>query len=168
MTTVLQAAREKLNSVTPLKRDCGRVCGAACCRPAGGEETGMLLFPGEEEAYSGRAGWTIRETAMGPMAICPGACDRNERPLACRLFPLLPLIRADGEVYAAVDRRAKAVCPLARQGRSAVDPAFAEAVREAGSLLAGDGEQAAFLKRLAEEQEELKRLRRALGGGERV
>ena len=128
----------------------------------------MLLFPGEEEAYTGKEGWTIRETAMGPMAVCPGHCDRDERPLACRLFPLLPVIREDGEVRAVTDLRARAVCPLARQGRSALDPAFTEAVREAGSLLAVDEEQAAFLKRLEEEQEELKRLRKALGGWERV
>ena len=164
MNPVLLAAREKLKSVTPLKRDCGRVCGAACCRSPENEETGMLLFPGEEEAYTGKEGWTIRETAMGPMAVCPGHCDRDGRPLACRLFPLLPVIREDGEVRAVTDLRAKAVCPLARQGRSALDPAFTEAVREAGSLLAADEEQAAFLKRLEEEQEELKRLRKALGG----
>ena len=95
MNPVLLAAREKLKSVTPLKRDCGRVCGAACCRSPENEETGMLLFPGEEEAYRGKEGWTIRETAMGPMAVCPGHCDRDERPLACRLFPLLPVIRED-------------------------------------------------------------------------
>ena len=47
MDAVLLAAREKLNNVTPLRRDCGRVCSAACCRPLGGEETGMLLFPME-------------------------------------------------------------------------------------------------------------------------
>ena len=168
MNPVLLAAREKLKSVTPLKRDCGRVCGAACCRSPENEETGMLLFPGEEEAYRGKEGWTIRETAMGPMAVCPGHCDRDERPLACRLFPLLPVIREDGEVRAVTDLRARAVCPLARQGRSALDPAFTEAVREAGSLLTADGDQAAFLKRLEEEQEELKRLRKALGGQEHV
>ena len=168
MNPVLLAAREKLKSVTPLKRDCGRVCGAACCRSPENEETGMLLFPGEEEAYRGKEGWTIRETAMGPMAVCPGHCDRDERPLACQLFPLLPVIREDGEVRAVTDLRARAVCPLARQGRSALDPAFTEAVREAGSLLAADGEQAAFLNRLEEEQEELKRLRKALGGQEHV
>ena len=63
MNPVLQAAREKLKSVTPLKKDCGRVCGAACCRSPEGEETGMLLFPGEEELYAGKDGWIIRETA---------------------------------------------------------------------------------------------------------
>ena len=164
MNPVLRTAREKLKSVTPLKRDCGRVCGAACCRSPEGEETGMLLFPGEKEAYTGKEGWTVRETAMGPMAVCSGHCDRDERPLACRLFPLLPVIREDGEVRAVTDLRAKAVCPLARQGKSALDPAFTEAVREAGSLLAADEEQAAFLKKLTKEQEELKRLRKALGG----
>ena len=168
MTPVLRTAREKLKNVTPLKRDCGRVCGAACCRSPEGEETGMLLFPGEEEAYIGKEGWTIRETAMGPMVLCPGSCDRNERPLACRIFPLLPVPDEKGEIRAVTDLRAKAVCPLARQGRSAMDPAFTEAVREAGRLLAAESEQAAFLRRLAEEQEELKRLRRALGGGEGV
>ena len=165
MNPVLLMAREKLKSVTPLKKDCGRVCGAACCRSPEGEETGMLLFPGEEELYAGKDGWTIRDTAAGPMVICPGECDREERPLACRMFPLLPLTGADGEIRAVPELRAKAVCPLARQGRSAMDPAFTEAVREAGRLLAGEEEQAAFLSRLKEEQEELKRLRRALGGG---
>ncbi len=165
MNPVLLMAREKLKSVTPLKKDCGRVCGAACCRSPEGEETGMLLFPGEEELYTGKDGWTIRDTAAGPMVICPGECDREERPLACRMFPLLPLTGADGEIRAVTDLRAKAVCPLARQGRSAMDPVFTEAVREAGRLLAGEEEQAAFLARLKEEQEELKRLRRALGGG---
>ena len=164
MNSVLRTARKKLKNVTPLKKDCGRVCGAACCRSPEDEETGMLLFPGEEELYAGKNGWRIRETAAGPMVICPGQCDRDERPLACRMFPLLPVEGADGEIRAVTDLRAKTVCPLARQGRSAMDPAFVEAVREAGSLLAGQEEQAAFLRRLKAEQEELKRLRRAFGG----
>lgn len=168
MNPVLHTAREKLKNVTPMKRDCGRVCGAACCRSPENEEAGMLLFPGEEEAYAGKDEWAIRETAMGPMVVCSGTCGRDERPLACRLFPLLPVIGEEGTVHAVTDLRAKAVCPLARQGRSAMDPAFIEAVREAGNVLAADEEQAAFLKRLDEEQKELKRLRRALGGGERV
>ena len=128
----------------------------------------MLLFPGEEEAYIGKAGWAIRETAIGLLVICPGSCERNERPLACRLFPLLPVADRNGELRAVTDLRAKAVCPLARQGKSAMNPAFIEAVKEVGTLLAEEKEQAVFLKRLAEEQEELKRLRRALGGEERV
>ena len=51
MDEALVWARKRLEEVTPLKSDCGRVCGAACCRPVQGEETGMLLFPGEEAFY---------------------------------------------------------------------------------------------------------------------
>ena len=165
MDAAVSAAREKLKQVTPLKRDCGRICGARCCRPLEGEETGMLLFPGEEEAYADRPGWKIRPTALGLMVICPGTCSREERPLSCRLFPLLPLIGEDGEVREATDQRARAVCPLAAQGKSAMDPAFRRAVREAGALLAEDGRQAAFLRKLGQEQEELKELRRRMEGG---
>ena len=164
MTSALSGAREILECVTPLKRDCGTVCGAACCSSLEGEETGMLLFPGEKEAYTGETEWRIRETAMGPMVICPGQCKREERPLACRMFPLLPYLDDNREVRVITDRRARAVCPLARQGKLAMDPAFIDAVRKAGELLAGEKEQAVFLRRLAEEQDELKELRRKLGG----
>ena len=159
MDAAVAAAREKLKNITPLKRDCGRVCGARCCRPLEGEETGMLLFPGEAEAYAGKAGFEVRKTARGDLLICSGTCDREDRPLSCRLFPLLPVIGDDGKVRAVTDLRAKAVCPLARQGKSAMDPAFADAVCEAGEILAAEDEQAVFLDVLAEEQEELKRLR---------
>ena len=119
----------------------------------------MLLFPGEAETYAGRDGWTVRSASAGEIVICPGQCERNERPLACRLFPLLPVIREDGSVRVTVDQRARAVCPLARRGKGTMDPAFIEAVRETGELLASDEEQAAFLRALATEQEELKQLR---------
>ena len=46
-----------------------------------------------------------------------------------------------------------------------MDPAFVDAVRRCGELLAEDAEQKAFLLRLAEEQEELKALRRKLMPG---
>ena len=160
MNAELAAAREKLNQATPLKTDCGRVCGARCCRPLEGEETGMLLFPGEVEAYAGKPGWKVRKTARGDLVICPGTCERAERPLSCRLFPLLPVIGDSGEVRVTTDLRAKAVCPLARQGKNAMAPDFIEAVREAGELLAKEDEQAMFLDLLADEQEQLKELRK--------
>ena len=125
----------------------------------------MLLFPGEAELYAGRRDWIIRRAAGGQLAVCPGRCDRDERPLACRMFPLLPREGEDGKVRVVTDQRARAVCPLARQGRSAMDPAFIEAVRQAGEILFADSEQAAFLRMLAGEQDELKQLRRMLGGG---
>ena len=62
-----------------------------------------------------------------------------------------------------MDRRGRAVCPLTHEGKSALNPAFAEAVAEAGRVLAEDETQAAFLRRLTREQDEWKRLARTLG-----
>ncbi len=163
MDDVLKKARELLEELTPLRTDCGKVCGARCCRSLEGEETGMLLFPGEEESYLEDPAWKLRETAAGILAVCPGRCDRKERPLACRIFPLLPVIR-DGAVKVAADERARAVCPLLRQGLRGMDPAFKDAVREAGKALAEDPEQREFLGMLTAEQDELKTLRERLGG----
>ena len=163
MRETLKKARELLADVTPLKTDCGKVCRARCCRPLETEETGMLLFPGEEELYREKAGWTLRETPAGTIAICSGSCERNDRPLACRIFPLLPVIRNEG-IKVAADQRARAVCPLLRQGIRGMDPVFADAVREAGRLLAGDPVQRKFMEMLTEEQDELKSLREKLGG----
>ena len=159
MNENLDQARKILENVTPLKRDCGRVCGAACCASLEGEETGMMLFPGEEALYRDRPGWRITETGRGALLFCPGTCEREERPLACRLFPLLPRPE-EGGIKAVVDQRAKAVCPLARQGRSAMDPAFIRAVQQAGELLLQEEELKAMLMSLRSEQEELKQLKK--------
>ena len=162
MNSAVGEARAILSEITPLKRDCGRICGERCCSSLEGEETGMLLFPGEEDLYEDAEGWRMLPAGREMLLICPGKCERETRPLACRMFPLLPL-PGDGGIRVRTDERSRAVCPLARQGRQGMDPAFAEAVRRAGELLAGDPEQKAFLERLAEEQEELKALRKRLG-----
>lgn len=154
----LMRARELLENITPLRTDCGMACGVACCRPLAGETTGMLLFPGEEAYYEGREGYRMTATDQGTLLICAGRCRRTDRPLSCRLFPLLPLIRPDG-VKVATDLRAKAVCPLARQGKETLAPEFVAAVRQVGQLLAEDESQRAFLARLTAHQDELKALR---------
>ena len=159
----LEEARTLLESVTPLRADCGRCCGAACCASLEGEETGMLLFPGEERLCGDQPGFSVRTLVDGrKLLVCAGRCDRAARPLACRLFPLLPVIR-NGEVRVETDARAAAVCPLADGGPDALLPAFAEAVAAAGRTLYEDGTQRAFLLRLTEEQDELLRLRRRFG-----
>ena len=63
-----------------------------------------------------------------------------------------------------MDQRARGVCPLARQGLRAMDPAFADAVREAGETLAAEEKQRRFLETLTMEQNELRQLREKLGG----
>ena len=159
----VKKARALLEEVTPLKSDCGRVCGARCCASLEGEETGMLLFPGEEDLYEDAEGWKLLPAGQEMLLICPGTCRRQERPLACRMFPLLPLPGEEGAVTGRVDERSRGVCPLAKHGKRGMDPAFTEAVRAAGEALLADADQRAFLERLRAEQEELKQLRILLG-----
>ena len=163
LTPVLDQCRRLLETVTPLPGDCGAFCGCACCRSLPGEDTGMLLFPGEAEAYAGSPGWRIMATEAGPAVLCPGVCDRTQRPLSCRLFPLLPVLRSGG-VRVAMDARARAVCPLADSGPSGLRPEFVEAVRACGQLLAEDESQRPFLETLTRQQDELRALQKRFGG----
>ena len=158
----IRQARELFHSLTPLTSDCGLFCGGACCRSLPGEETGMLLFPGEEVYYADQPEYTLRSAAQGTLLICPGRCERDDRPLSCRLFPLLPMLRAEG-VKVATDLRARTVCPLARQGKDALSAEFVEAVRRAGQILAEDENQRPFLEMLTAQQDELKTLRCSFG-----
>ncbi len=130
-------------NVTPLKTDCGRVCGGECCKGDAG--TGMLLFPGERTALR------VYEENGRRVAVCGGVCAREDRPLACRLFPFFPVAEG-GRVTARVDPRAYAVCPLARQWRNVrFDRRFLRRVKTAGKLLQKDPACAAFMKEITEE-----------------
>ena len=192
----LLRARAILENVTPLKTDCGLLCQGLCCRPMEGEMTGMLLFPGEEAYYEGREGYRMTATEAGTLLICSGRCDRADRPLSCRLMPLIPLVRLNEVgrsptnavhclqctsvasaapqavmaecVKVATDQRARTVCPLARQGKDALAPEFVSAVREVGRILAEDEEQRAFLMQLTRQQDELKALRNRFRRGSHV
>ena len=167
MNDALRRARAMLRDVTPLRSDCGLCCGHRCCASAEAEATGMLLFPGEAAYYTGRPGYALREAKQGMLLMCEGSCNREDRPLSCRIFPLLPVVREDG-VKVAVDFRARSVCPLARQGRSAMSNEFIHAVRESGRILCEDEVQRSFLLMLTHAQDEWKALRRQVGGERHV
>ena len=156
-------ARDMLMNLTPLLDDCGRLCEGACCHSLEGEETGMLLFPGEEALYASLPGYRMIDTAAGTLLICSGQCNREDRPLSCRLFPLLPALRGD-TLRVEMDERARPVCPLVRYGKSGLSAAFTAAVEAIGRGLMEDPEQAAFLRQLTQTQDELRALRRQLTG----
>ncbi len=148
--TVIKNCYDILENVTPLRRDCGAICGGACCR--GDENTGMVLFPGEENLIDESI--KIIETNGIKYAVCGGTCDRSKRPLSCRIFPAFPYMYREGErvrVKAVSDMRA-AVCPL---GFDELDKRFLKAVRRIGRFLACDGELAEFMLELSAEQDEL-------------
>ena len=107
------AARELLSTLTPLKTDCGALCSHAC--GAGDETTGMLLFPGEETLYDGCTFGKVlgADFTLGgqeaKLFVCSGRCERDNRPLACRLFPLFLAFLKNGGTKFRLDARARAV-----------------------------------------------------------
>ncbi|MGI6265113.1 MAG: hypothetical protein ACOYJY_06590 [Acutalibacteraceae bacterium] len=148
-----------LEEITPLPVDCGRVCGGACCK-GGDEIRGMRLFPGEGNWLAERfpAGAFI-PTADGPLLVCSGECDRHWRPVACRIFPLFPLLGEDGRIRVRTDPRAAAICPLARvEDRVRLRREFVRTVRQTGRLLTADPACRTFLREQSQQLEEWGRL----------
>lgn len=152
------AAREILESVTPLRQDCGRICGGACCECDEDGQGGMLLFPGEEMLYDPLPeGFSIIRDDLvmegAKLLICGGQCDRKDRPLSCRLFPLLPT-----EKGAKMDRRGWAMCPLMEWGKAGLSKEFTDAVCQAGKILYACLEHAAFLSAIHAFNDQLSKL----------
>lgn len=133
-TELILKAYEIIGNLTPLKSDCGRLCNAVCCK--GDDDVGMALFPGEKELYVNRGGFEVTQTDYGmQLLLCNGMCNRKERPLACRIFPLA-IVNKGGIMKVIADPRSRAMCPLYRSavgGR--LDAEFVRAVKRAGKIL---------------------------------
>ena len=79
------------------------------------------------------------------IAFCDGSCDRYQRPLACRIFPLTPYLDG-GKLRVITDPRSKAVCPLGQNlGVDDYDRSFVRNVNTAFVILAKNKEFRAFL-----------------------
>lgn len=148
------SARAALSDLTPLLTDCGRLCGFACCK--GDEQTGMLLFPGEEALFApcafGRVIPAHFELA-GRRRISLSATARAAAKTArwpARLFPLFLHFKKDGSPRVKLDVRAKAVCPLCDYGVIGLRTEFVAAAKTAYAALMEDDECAAFLRALDE------------------
>ena len=123
-----------LENVTPTKGDCGKKCGAVCCEDSD-EGTGMYLYPGEERMLFPCPKWAEIEPSGffydGKEALilsCQGKCARALRPLACRIFPLVPYIKEGERMKIIYDPRATAMCPLSPME---LTPAFIQNVTRA-------------------------------------
>lgn len=158
MSNVIARAYALLEEVTPLATDCGQVCDGRCCEMTA-ESQGMLLFPGEETLARDK-GFTLLPADGGhTLLVCEGHCDRAYRPLACRLFPLFPLVEEDGRVRAVYDPRGYRLCPLVREcAHVPLERGFVRAVRRVGRILMEDPACAAFLREQSEEIRVLGRL----------
>ena len=161
----LREAYERLYHKTPLGfYNCGRLCDGLCCR---GDEQGMWLFPYEEEFFENKEGFEVCETEGNygyPMVICSGECDRAERPLACRIFPLFPLVTEDeGKIRIKViyDPRA-GMCPLTRQNKE-IDSSFIKEIYKSTRYLIRDEKILEYLKVVSSELIEIMELKHLLG-----
>ncbi len=146
--TIYQTVYHILNKSTPLRIDCGRLCNRACCNGTNpgmipGETMGMYLFPGEELVLRDVTFLEIKplELESHPqrkmfLATCNAECDRHQRPLACRIFPLTPYLTGKDILTVKIDPRAAAICPLAKDlQRYELQPQFIQNVRKVCNLL---------------------------------
>lgn len=137
----------EIMSSTPLITNCGRLCQCLCCSDTDVGE-GMYLYPFEEIM--------LKETSFSALLpcdfkaggrevtfmTCDGFCERDKRPLACRIFPLVPYIGVDGEVQVIFDPRAVNFCPLEHKK---ITRKFKRQVMEVTNLLLKVSETRDFL-----------------------
>ena len=134
---LIKKAYELLERTTPLSYDCGRLCNGLCCKGDG--ETGMWLFPFEEEILRDIDGFEIKDCEANfgyKMVVCNGSCDRKTRPLACRIYPYFPMITEEG-FDARADIRGIMTCPVLSEGIK-TDYAFTRQVRKLARLFSRD------------------------------
>ena len=157
---LLIQAREMLENLTPLKSNCGLLCGGACCEADEDGQGGVLMFPGERDLIKDEP-WLEMQPSPMPvgdidwgMMVCEGKCDRKARPLGCRIFPLTPYRSANGtEWKVRTDRRAWVMCPLMKYGVKGLDPEFVATVKQALNLIASDPDGEEFLEEWQELEE---------------
>ena len=144
----IKKAYEFLENVTPVKFDCGKICNKKCCK--GNDNDGMLLFPGEEELFSDNSNFEIYyDSRYECTAIrCKGFCNRNERPLSCRIFPyLIYTDEKSGNHAVAPDIRALDFCPLLIE-KYDFDRKFLRALRLASHKLCENTEISDFIQKI--------------------
>ena len=156
---IIKTCYSLLRNVTPLKFDCGKICQGKCCK--GDNKTGMLLFPGEENLID--SDMIVYENENGDsFVVCDGTCDRNKRPLACRIYPLFPVIKnQDGEEYIEPEFDIRANCPLL-SGEFEISREFAKKVKRVGKYLLLSEETAEFYRGLSDEITEYNELKNIL------
>lgn len=152
---LLKTARNLLENVTPMHNDCGKYCGAACCKPDAEGHGGMILYPGEEVFYTACQTWaTLSDCSIGEagerytLLTCTGQCERTMRPLACRIFPLTPVVKR-GRLQVCMDVRAWPICPLMQHGMRALSPQFVQAVQASMDLIWQDESCNRYMRKLS-------------------
>ena len=152
----------KLDAVTPLMGDCGSLCDKKCC--SGTDQDGMLLFPGEEFLYENMDGsWfqiqnsniTLSDGHIVKLLVCRGECPRENRPLSCRIFPIIPYLKSDGRLEFRLDLRSLGICPVVYSPReNPVEEEFIEALYRAFPPMLKDDTIIEFIEMLSRQYDE--------------
>ncbi|MBK5246326.1 MAG: hypothetical protein JJE49_03525 [Peptostreptococcaceae bacterium] len=128
-----------LDKVSPIDKDCGTLCDAACCNCGGDSEDsdgldfdlGIYLLPGEEKNFTMKEDWLkwnveyaedydFPDSWFGKIYFVrcktPPFCTREIRPLQCRFFPLAPHISNDGVLHLIISPvDLPYICPLIKE-----------------------------------------------------
>ncbi|WP_405280289.1 hypothetical protein [Methanobrevibacter sp.] len=133
MKRTIQKIYQRLDEVTPVDFDCGKLCGEVCCvydaDETHTEELVLYLLPGEELMYEDSPDFELYHMDSSEIRYphswkdniylvkCknPPRCDRSIRPIQCRTFPLVPHISKNGEFHLVLDETEFPYeCPIIR------------------------------------------------------
>ena len=87
---LIRRAYAAIEDKTPMKTDCGLLCGAACCGVDADGQGGVCLMGPEKEALQDISWGRIDHDSHmdAPMLMCTAMCERSLRPFLCRIFPV--------------------------------------------------------------------------------
>ena len=133
MKNSIKKIYERLDDVSPVDFDCGKLCGEVCCvydaDSCESEELVLYLLPGEELMYEESPDFELyylnssqisyphswKDNIYLVRCINPPKCDRSIRPIQCSTFPLVPHLSKNGEFHLILDKTEfPYVCPIIR------------------------------------------------------
>ena len=121
MKKSIERIYKRLDEVTPVDFDCGKLCGEVCCTHDSeeypNEDLVLYLLPGEELMYEDSDEFELYYIDSSEIkyshswkgqiylvkCINPPKCDRNIRPIQCRTFPLIPHLDKNGIFHLILD-----------------------------------------------------------------
>ena len=150
----IEKARKYLEKITPLKSDCGLLCGSLCCKKNDKDDSdnsdnfGMWLFPFEDELYKNNSNFKVIKAdgnSSYPFLLCGYSgkennfCKREERPLFCRFFPYFPIIK-NRRIKIIIHPTALKMCP-AISSKLKITSQFSRAVKKAVYLMLSQNDE---------------------------
>ena len=121
MKRTIQKIYDRLDEVSPVDFDCGKLCGEVCCvydeDDYHNEDLALYLLPGEELMYEDSDDFDLyyftsdeikyphswKDDIYLVKCVNPPKCDRSIRPIQCRTFPLIPHISKKGKFHLIFD-----------------------------------------------------------------